>query len=168
MDNVVSIDHNRKNYWAIKHDMSHTKLYEKWKDMKQRCLNPNNGNYKYYGARGITICDEWLKFENFAKWALENGYSEKLSIDRIDNDGNYEPLNCRFTTMSIQNMSMRHKNTSGYIGVCKHSNGKGYYGRVKFNKKCYYTGFSSDIKEAARMRNEYIIEHNLPNVLNKL
>lgn len=158
----------RKNYWVVKHDKSGTNLYSRWRDMKQRCFNPKCGNYKHYGARGITVCDEWLSFPAFEKWALENGYKKELSIDRIDNNGNYEPNNCRWTTKSVQNMSMRHKNTSGYVGICKHSEANRWYGRVKVNGKCFYTGMSEDIKEAARMRNEYILLHNLPNVLNAI
>lgn len=158
----------RKNNWAIKHDMSRTILYRRWIDMKQRCFNPNCCNYKYYGARGITICDEWLDFKNFAEWSLKNGYSKELSIDRINNDGNYEPNNCRWTTKSVQGMSMRHKNSSGYVGICKHSTDGAWYGRLKINGKCIYTGRSKDIVEAALLRDEYIISNHLPNKRNIL
>lgn len=71
--------------------------------MKQRCYNPKNDKYSIYGGRGITICDEWLSdSEEFVRWALENGYKESLSIDRIDVDGNYEPSNCRWATAKEQ------------------------------------------------------------------
>ncbi len=71
--------------------------------MKQRCYNVKNPNYKHYGARGIKICDEWLNdSRKFYKWAEENGYNDSLTIDRIDVNGNYEPRNCRWTTMKIQ------------------------------------------------------------------
>ena len=158
----------RKNYWAIKHDMSYTRLYHIWLGMKGRCNNPNYVTYKNYGARGISVCDEWYDFVTFKDWALNNGYSDDLSIDRIDNNGNYEPNNCRWTTNSVQGMSKRTKNTSGYIGICKHSLDGAWYGRVKVDGKCYYTGRSKNIHEAARMRNEFIIEHNLPNVRNEI
>ena len=66
--------------------------------MKNRCLNQKVKNYKYYGGRGITICDEWLEFIPFRDWALNNGHAEGLQINRINNDGNYEPTNCNFIT----------------------------------------------------------------------
>lgn len=160
----------RKNYWAITHDLSGTRLYSVWRDMKQRCLNPNNRIYKHYGARGIKVCDAWSSdFKVFYDWATDSGYQEGLSIDRIDNDGNYEPSNCRWVTKSIQNMNRRSlKNTSGYIGISRHSEANRWYGRLKVNGKQIYTGMSEDILEAVKMRNEYIVEHSLPNQLNEV
>ena len=74
------------------------RIFTVWNDMKARCLNPNNISFKHYGGRGITVCEEWLTFSNFYEWALANGYNDNLQIDRINNDGNYEPDNCRFVT----------------------------------------------------------------------
>lgn len=71
--------------------------------MHTRCLNPNSKSFPRYGGRGITISDEWLNdFEKFRDWAMANGYSDELSIDRINNDGNYEPSNCRWATAKEQ------------------------------------------------------------------
>jgi len=76
--------------------------------MKSRCYSQNTRDYSYYGARGITICQEWLDNpDSFVKWALENGWKKGLSIDRIDNDGPYHPDNCRFVTHQENNMNRR-------------------------------------------------------------
>jgi hypothetical protein len=85
-----------------KHGLTDTKLYHSWKCMKYRCLNSHYTEYHLYGGRGITVCNEWLTFENFAKWALANGYKEGLSIDRIDANGNYERNNCKWSTAKEQ------------------------------------------------------------------
>jgi len=87
---------------SITHGMTGTRLYKTWDGMKYRCLNKNSNNYFRYGSRGIKVCEEWLKFENFYEWAMKNGYTDELSIDRIDNDGNYEPSNCRWVDMKTQ------------------------------------------------------------------
>lgn len=83
------------------------RMYNSWRAMKARCLNPNNNRYRLYGGRGITICDEWLSFEGFKKWAMSNGYADNLTIDRIDPDGNYTPDNCRWLHPSKQSASRR-------------------------------------------------------------
>jgi hypothetical protein len=77
-----------------------TRLYAIWAGIKRRCLNPNVKIFKYYGSRGITNCSDWMDFEPFYQWAMQNGYSDDLTIDRINNDGNYEPVNCRWITRS--------------------------------------------------------------------
>ena len=166
-------DKTRPNYWAVKHGMSRTRIYRIYVGMKQRCNNPNNRLYKYYGGRGISICDEWSHkdsgFMSFYHWSMANGYSKDLSIDRIDVNGNYTPDNCRWANSTIQNINMRStRNTSGYVGISRHTCADRWYGRVKINGKTVYTGMSKNILEAAKMRDQYIIDHKLPNKLNNV
>lgn len=85
------------------HGQSYNRIYSVWKNMRRRCYNPKHKKYKYYGGRGISVYKEWnLEFNNFWLWARKNGYKDTLFLDRIDNDGNYEPNNCRFVDWSTQ------------------------------------------------------------------
>lgn len=88
------------------HGLSKHLLYSVWAVMKDRCYNSRNESYVRYGERGIQVHEEWVKdFKAFYDWAMANGYKEGLTIDRIDNDGNYEPGNCRWVTQDIQNQN---------------------------------------------------------------
>lgn len=89
-----------------------SRLYSTWINMKQRCTNPNDKNYKNYGGRGIMVCDEWLSYDNFYEWAVSQGFDESVdrkfqSIDRIDVNKGYSPDNCRIATMLIQGRNRR-------------------------------------------------------------
>lgn len=99
------------------HGQTGTRIYREWQDMKKRCYNPKRQSYKTHGARGITVCDEWLHdFKAFYDWALANGYSDSLTIDRKDVNGNYEPSNCRWATAKEQANNTRRNHLITYSG----------------------------------------------------
>jgi len=148
------------------------KLYYLWQNINQRCYYKIAVNYKYYGGRGIRVCIRWRRsFKAFYNWAINNGYKKGLDLDRIDNNGNYTPSNCRFISRKINccNMRLRSDNKTGYIGITLPKNRNNFTKKYragiggKYNKCIGYFEIS---KEAAIARNNYIINNNLPNKLN--
>ena len=106
---------NSKRWY--RHGDSHNRLHNLWNGMIQRCSDVNSNTYHRYGGRGIKVCDEWLVYENFRDWAISTGYDAfapfgKCSLDRIDNEGNYEPSNCRWVSLSEQ---AKNKSNSRYF-----------------------------------------------------
>lgn len=147
------------------HNMSKTRLYNIWRLMKGCCFNEKSSGYKNYGARGITVCDEWLKFENFYEWAINNGYREDLTIERKNNDGNYEPSNCKWADLTTQVNNRRNWGEVEYYGIVKDNTG--YRAQVTVNgEKIYIAHSTNDIEYLVNERNKYIDEHNLPNKKN--
>lgn len=109
-------EHNGEQWF--KHGLTNNPLYKVWAGIKARCLNPKAANFYRYGGRGITVCDEWKNdFKVFHDWAVSHGYRENLTIDRINNDGNYEPSNCRWVTNKTQQNNTRRNHIFTYKGV---------------------------------------------------
>lgn len=157
---------NNPNY----HGFSNTKIYQAWSDIKQRCFNKKCNSFIDYGGRGITVCEEWRNdFMSFYNWAINNGYEEKLSIDRINNNGNYEPSNCRWTTTSIQNRNTRilsKRNKSGYRGVSYCNKYKKYSAYITIKNKPIRIGSYKDPKDAAIAYDTFVIVYGLEHTTN--
>lgn len=94
----------------------YNRLYDIHRMMKKRCYDPANKDYKFYGARNIAICSRWWSFDLFYKWCMDNGYKIGLSVDRIDNNQNYSPKNCRFVTVNQQGKNTRRCRRIKYRG----------------------------------------------------
>lgn len=99
-----------------KHGKKNTRLYNIWCSMNERCKNKNYKAFALYGARGITVCEEWNDFQKFYDWAVSNGYNERLTIDRIDNNIGYSPTNCRWSTMEEQQNNRRNNHRCEIYG----------------------------------------------------
>ena len=146
------------------HGMSETRFYKIWVGMRQRCYNEKDTGYKYYGGRGITVCDRWKKFENFyddmyesyLKHVEEHG-EENTSIDRIDNNGNYESSNCRWTNQTKQLINQRERsdNTSGHTGVSWHKLRNKWRAYITIDGKIKHLGYFEEKEMAIRVRRAY-------------
>ena len=162
------------NKQMVRHGESSTKLYTVWSHIKKRCLNKNNPGYKHYGGRGIKVCDEWRdSYISFRDWSLLNGYVDTktprnlVTIDRIDNDGNYEPSNCRWVTGGIQARNTRVKtvsNKSGFRGVDFHQ--KNWRASIMVDRKHIHIGSFKTAKDAGIARDKYVVDNDLEHTLN--
>ena len=150
-----------------KHGLSNHKLISVYKNFIYRCTKIDHLQYCDYGGRGITVCDEWLDKNNglmsFYNWAIESGYKEGLQIDRRDNDGNYEPSNCRWVTNRVNTLNTRvqKNNSSGYLGISKRKCNGRWNSRIIIFGKTISLGSFTTKKQALESRNNYIRENKL-------
>ena len=157
----LALESSKKNGSVVKHGLRSHPLYSVWNNMLERCNNPHHERYADWGGRGISVCDEWLDVTTFVTWARASGYTEGLRLDRENNDGNYEPSNCRFLTTAENNQNQRKRctNTSGYTGVKAHGN--------CWASSCNstYLGAFATKEEALKVRNTFISENKFNNPL---
>lgn len=141
------------------HGLSNCKIYEVWSGMINRCEWQGNTRFHRYGARGINICEEWRNnFEHFYNWAVNNGFQKGLQLDRKDNDGNYEPDNCRFVTpkVNVNNRPrLKYKNLPKGVYPDKYGNGK-FQAQWSEYKICHYIGTYNTVEEAAEAVRQYV------------
>lgn len=139
------------------HGLSRHRLYGIFGMMKDRCYNPNNISYPWYGGEGIRIHQEWLDdYESFHNWALQNGYKGNLEIDRIDSDKDYTPNNCRWVDRTIQNRNqrLRKDNKSGVRGVKWNRARKKWEVSISAQGKRHYLGLFESLDKATKIRKE--------------
>ena len=158
----------KRNY--EKHSLTKTKGYKLWCNIIQRCYNPKNPSYKYYGEKGV-IMEDYFKnsYENFINWIKGIAhYNEwlnscELSLDRIDNTLGYSRGNIKFSTKTeqVENQNLRVDNKSGYKGVCYHKLNKKYSATITINKSKVFLGYYDTALEAALVYDNYVLKNNL-------
>lgn len=156
----------------VTHNMSRHRLNRIFNNMIQRTTNVKNTHYNNYVALGITVCEEWKNNRSlFFEWAFQNGYADGLTIDRINVNGNYEPSNCRWTTMDIQIQNsrlLRSTNSTGYKGIEFNKLNNKWRARICVNYKRIQIGYFETQIEAAQAYDDYVILHNLEHTINNV
>lgn len=150
------------------HGLTHHRIFNVWSNMIDRCTNIKHKAYKDYGDRGIAVCERWQSPKNFIE-DMYPTFQEGLSLDRIDNNQEYSPDNCRWATHTIQQRNTRkiqQHNTSGYRGVSFHTTHKRWISRIGINKKLIHLGYFDTAIEAARTYDQYIVDNNLEHTKN--
>ena len=143
------------------HNETKSRLYRIWIGIKSRCLCETATDFKNYGGRGISICDEWKDdFLAFKRWANSHGYADSLTIDRIDVDGDYSPDNCRWVSQSIQQFNKRimRRNTSGHIGVSFNKKSNAWVAYISKDHKTKFLGAFTTFEDAVSAREKAVAE----------
>ena len=157
-----------ENSQSIKHGLRSHRLYSTWNSMMARCYNINKNSYINYGSKGITVCERWHNVANFIEDMFPS-FEKGLTLDRIDVHGNYEPENCRWVTRNIQSQNtrrLRSNNTSGYRGVYWDKATSKWRVQITVNNKSKHLGRFTNLEEAARAYDQYIIDNNLEHTKN--
>lgn len=155
----------------IRHGMAGERLYIAWQGMVRRCTAPSHKHYRRYGGRGIRVCDEWRDSVNFIEWARANGYEAHLTLDRIDNDGDYTPENCRWVPRFVQTRNtcrLRKNNTTGFRGICKvpRKNGDRWVAMIGVDGARINLGCHATARDAAEEYDAFVIGEGLEHTLN--
>lgn len=139
----------------VKHGMHTHPLYHTWENMRARCNNPNHTNYSAYGARGIKVCERWDDFSKFVD-DVGDKPSQVHTLDRVDNDGDYEPSNVRWAThrQQVHNQRLDHRNKTGTPGVRYDSRLKVYRVAINRNRKSYHLGSYKRLSDAIKARKD--------------
>lgn len=156
---------------SVTHGLWSHPLYSVWSGMMSRCYNDKASRFRDYGGRGITVCISWKDPSQFITWALANGYTASLQLDRLDNDGCYAPENCHFTTPRLNSINRRKRsdNKSGYVGVLVR--GDRFRANIRdslITRKLINLGTFDTAEEAVEARNKFITDNNLPHKIQKV
>ena len=148
-----------------KHGDSRTRLYKEWQSMRYRCQNKNHTSFHKYGGKGIHVCALWDKdYLSFKEWSLKNGYTDSLTIDRIDGEKGYCPENCRWVGYDIQNTNLGRlkNNTRGYRGVSWNKERGMWRCNISIKNRTVWIGDYSSVEDAIKARNCFIRDNELP------
>lgn len=151
-----------------RHGFAGHRLYHTWINMMSRCYKHTNKRYEHYGAKGITVCEEWHNIKNFIN-DMDASYKSNLSLDRIDNKKGYYKENCRWTDITTQNQNtsiLRKTNKSGFRGVSWHSKAKKWRVIINVNKKQKHLGFFDNAKDGALVYDKFVKDNNLEHSVN--
>lgn len=150
------------------HGLKKHRLYDTWNNMMARCTNKSHKYFDYYGGKGISVCNRWINIENFID-DMYPTYKEGLTIDRINNDGNYEPSNCRWATKFVQARNTKKissNNTSGYRGVSFKKDNNKFRAQITLNSKKINLGYFKAAIDAAYAYDKYVIDNKLEHTIN--